>query len=89
MILLMALYRYQSDVADAAPPPEEAAPGMVVYAGGLPARPLPTGQSVLVCGEQWLAANRPAPVHRMAVLTDKRVTFTTRPTGEWSVLPWL
>lgn len=73
----------------AAPPPEEAVPGMVVYAGGLPARPLPTGQSVLVCGEQWLAANRPAPVHRMAVLTDKSVTFTTRPTGEWSVLPWL
>lgn len=73
----------------AAPPPEEATPGMVVYAGGLPAQPLPTGQSVLVCGDQWLAANRPDPAARMAVLTDTSVTFTTRPTGEWSVLPWL
>ena len=73
----------------AAPPPEEATPGMVVYAVGLPAQPLPTGQSVLVCGDQWLAANRPDPAARMAVLTDTSVTFTTRPTGEWSVLPWL
>lgn len=71
-----------SDVRVPCPYPE----GLTVYAG-VPRRA--QSPAVVVCPPEDLVGNPLDYAGDALLLTDEEVTFTIRPDGEWSVLPWL